>query len=154
MPMSNADRAMDPLEFRFTDAEDIGKYGEGWFVFDEGYWLRLRARDLIELETMLGVPIVHMMNGFRSSTSLGDTAAAWLGVRAVDPARAGDFDEFNPLTNTIEWRKVKPGKAPAPEATPEPQESTLPTESLLLPMTSGTPATVVLPSMPIAESAT
>jgi hypothetical protein len=144
---SSAERALPPMEFRFTDADDIGKYGDGWFTFDEGYWLRRPARELIELETELGTPLIYVLNGSRSSTAFGDTAAAWLGVRITDPARAGEFDSFNPLVMTIEWRKAE-GKAPAaPAATPE-----LPVAGRSPSTTSETPATVVLQNLPIAGS--
>jgi hypothetical protein len=85
---SNAARALDPLEFRFTDPEDVQRYGDRWYV----------------------------------------------------------FDDFNPVTNMIEWRPAE-GKAPAAEtAMPEP---------LALwdqpPTTSEPPDLVVLPTMPVAE---
>jgi hypothetical protein len=143
---SNAARALDPLEFRFTDPEDVQRYGDRWYVYDESHYLRLRARDLIELETAMDLRMVLVMNELRASSTIGDTAAAWLGVRQVDAGLAGKFDDFNPVTNMIEWRPAE-GKAPAAEtAMPEP---------LALwdqpPTTSETPDLVVLPTMPVAE---
>lgn len=113
---TNALRALDPLEFRFTDPLDVERYGSGWYVYDESYWLRKRARDLIELEGELGTSLTAVMNGMRSSTTLGDTAAAWLSIKKVNPQLAGEFDDFNPITNLIEWRAQE--KAPAAEAAP------------------------------------
>jgi hypothetical protein len=161
MSKPNALRAMSPLELRFTDPEDVATYGDGWYRYDEGRYLRLRARDQITLEGALGMPLVSIMNGFRSSTGLGETAAAWLAIQSVNPALAGDFDDFNPLTNMIEWRDAQ-GKAEAPEATQlEPalaQPDTLSPENPDLPMagswvnTTSVPMdTVVLPNLPIAE---
>jgi hypothetical protein len=154
MALPNAERALGPMEFRFTDPDDIGKFGEGWFIFSEGDLLRKPARELIELETELGMPIVHLMNGFRAGTVLGDTAAAWYGVRAMDPARAGEFDAFNPISMMIEWRAA-PGKSEAaPAATPEPLGSDSPIAGASPNTNSETPATVVLQTLPIVGSGT
>jgi hypothetical protein len=112
MGKPNALKALPPAWFRFTDSEDKALYGDRWFVFAEADMLRLRARELIALETDLGMPIVSVMNGFRESSSLGDTAAAWIGVRAVDASLAGDFDQFNCVTNMIEWTGTSPEPDP------------------------------------------
>jgi hypothetical protein len=148
-------RALPRIWFRFTDQEDQGKYGDGWFCYDESTILRQRAREQIALEAVLGMPLVAVMNGFRQDTILGDTAAAWLAVRAIDPARAGDFDEFNPITTLIEWSGDDPAPAGKDEA---PSEPTPASEVLLLPMSvpsetmiSEKTATVTLQTSPIAE---
>lgn len=148
-------RALDPYWLRFTDPEDQGKYGEAWLKYDEGAILRMRARDQIALETELGMPLVAVMNGGRQSSVLGDTAIAWLALHAVDPARAGDFDEFNPVTMLIEYTATDPEPGPKePEAEPASPPSVEP----VLPMDSSSPssnsaptATVALPAMPVAE---
>jgi hypothetical protein len=162
MSKPNALRAMDPLEFRFTDPQDVATYGDGWYVYDEAAFLRLRARDLIEIEGTLGMSLVAVMNGMRASTTLGDTAAAWLALRAAGKTKvAGDFDDFNPVTNLIEWREAE-GKAEAPEATePEPvpeQQDMQPPQDPDFPMAGHYPSTtsdptdtVVLQNLPIAE---
>jgi len=160
MSKPNALRALDPLEFRFTDPQDAAKYGDGWYLYDEAAFLRLRARALIELEGTLGMSMVAVMNGMRASTTLGDTAATWLALRAVNPELAGEFDDFNPVTNLIEWREVE-GKAEAPEVTePEPvpeqpdtlppQDPDSPTVGQYRPTTSAPMATVALPNLPDA----
>ena len=153
MARPNAARALSALEFRFTDPDDAGKYGDGWYVYDEGTWLRMRARDLIELERELGMTMVSIMNMFRDGTVLGDLSAAWLGVRATDPARAGEFDEFNPVTMAIEWRTAE-GKDPAGEApaTPAEPDSGSSTPSGPQSTTSGTTGSVALPTLPVVES--
>lgn len=168
MGKPNALRALDPLEFRFTDPDDAKKYGTGWYTYDEGRYLRLRARDLIALEGELGMSMVSVMNGMRASTTLGDTAAAWLGVQSVNPRLAGRFDDFNPITNLIEWRDAAEGKAEAPTAEPAPEVDTQPgpvpaSQAMLLPAdpdspmvgrygytTSAPTDTVVLPNLPEA----
>jgi hypothetical protein len=148
-------RALPRIWFRFTDLEDQGKYGDGWFCYDEGTILRQRAREQIVLETALGMPLVAVMNGFRQDTILGDTAAAWLGVRALDPARAGDFDEFNPITTLIEWSGDDPvtaGKGEAPsEPMPAAEVLPLPIPAPFATMISEKTDTVALQTSPIAE---
>jgi hypothetical protein len=155
MGKPNALKALDPMEFRFTDPDDIKRYGDGWFTYSEGSFLRLRARDLIELEGEMGTPMVTVMNGMRASTTLGDTAAAWLGVRTASVVLAGPFDDFNPITNLIEWRDAAEGKEEAP---PEPAPVSLPLPDPDRPTvgpygsTNSAPMdTVVLPSLPVAE---
>ena len=148
-------RALPKIWFRFTDEEDQGKYGDGWFCYDESAVLRQRARVQIALETALGMPLVSVMNGFRQDTILGDTAAAWLAVRAVDPARAGDFDEFNPITTLIEWTGDDPapvgkGEAP-PESSPVSEQLPLLTAGRSPNTTSEKTDTVILQTSPIAE---
>lgn len=155
MATPNALRAIGPVWFRFTDPEDQGKYGDGWYRYSEEKILRLHARDLIELETALGIPIVSLMNGFRASTVLGDTAAAWIGVRDTDPARAGDFDEFNPITMMIEWSKAEPEPGPKDEVPgymPVQEELPLPTPEPSQSTNSGKTDTVALQTLPIVGS--
>jgi hypothetical protein len=161
MGTPNALRALDPLEFRFTDPADIQRYGDGWFTYNESVYLLMRARDLIGLEGKLGTPMVSVMNGMRASTTLGDTAAAWLGVRAASEDLAGPFDDFNPVTGLIEWRAAE-GKAPAPVST-EPVPAVAPELPAIapwldpdLPMAGRSPHTnsaptdtVVLPNLPV-----
>lgn len=148
-------RALPRIWFRFTDPEDQGKYGDGWFCYDESTILRQRAREQIALEGTLGMPLVAVMNGFRQDTILGDTAAAWLAVRAIDPARAGDFDEFNPITTLIEWSGNDPapaGKGEAPsEPTPGAVVLPLPMPVPSVTMISEKTDTVALQTSPIAE---
>lgn len=161
MGKPNALKALDPMQFRFTDPDDVHRYGDGWFTYDEASFLRMRARDLIELEGEIGTPMVAVMNGMRASTTLGDTAAAWLGVRAKIPTLAGDFDDFNPITNLIEWRDAAEGKEEAPEVT-EPDSAPVPVSQPLpdpdrptvgpYGVTNSVPMdTVALPSLPVAE---
>jgi hypothetical protein len=117
--------AMGPLEFQFGAEDDQAKYGDRWFRYDESSIMRLPARTLIELEARMGIPVAQVMNEMRAGSMLGDTAAAWIGVRLVDPGLAGPFDDFNPLSLMIKWEKAS-GKADAgpvmlpPPAEPEP----------------------------------
>lgn len=155
MTTTNALKALDPIWFRFTDPEDIRRYGAEWFTYDESIVLRKRARDLIALETDLGMPLVAVMNGFRASTVLGDTAAAWLAVREADPEVAGDFDKFDPITMLIEWSSKSPVKVPKGgdlETTPPPPESSSPTSEPSPSTTSAPTDTAILQILPIVGS--
>jgi hypothetical protein len=154
----DASKITRPIEFRFTEPTDVAAYGDGWYRYAEGDLVRKSARELIELEGLLGMPILDVMNGMRMSTILGDTACAWLGVRAVDEKLAGSFDNFNPITLLIEWRPEAAGKAeagtaeeatPDAPATPEPQDSDYPVLVPSQPQTSENTRTVVLPILPI-----
>lgn len=155
---TNVDRAYAPMEFRFTEPEDVRRYGDRWYSWDEASIIRLPARDLIRLESELGMPIIDVCNGVRVGSVLGDTAAAWISLHLADPERAGEFDDFNPSTLTIVWRKVEPGKAPAATADPSEAAPDTPARpdtgsqpvSLSNPGTSGTAPTVALPIMPIS----
>lgn len=146
-------KALGPVEFRFTDPDDVAVYGDRWYRYAEADLIRLRARDLIELETELGMPMVDVMNGMRMRTTLGDLAAAWLGVRAFSPKLAGTFDDFNPLVLSITWRAAQ-GKAPAgppveQDMQPPPVDGS-PSTGPSSPETSGTTDTVTLPTSPVA----
>src|SRR4051812_33527420 len=154
MALANAARALDPVWLRFTDPDDISIYGERWYRYDEGSFLRRPARALIELETELGMPIVSVMNGFRSNSVLGDTAVAWLAVRETDMDVAGDFDEFNPITMMIEWSRSdpEPGKDVPPDFMPDPVDSSLPIPDPSPNTTSAPRDSVALPILPPAGS--
>jgi len=149
-------RALPPVEFRFTDPEDVAKYGDRWYRFAEGDVIRRRARDLIELEEQLGMTMIDTLNGMRMRTTLGELAVAWLGVREVDEDLAGEFDEFNPLTMLITWR---PWQAPVDEGKDEPAEDTQPPPADTTPAPAGpsdpeisAPTdTVSLPVLPVVE---
>jgi len=157
----DARTALDPVEFQFTDPDDVTRYGDRWYRYSERDLIRLPARSLIQLEDELGMPIVDVMNGMRLSTILGDTAAAWLGVRAEDPGLAGTFDAFNPITLMINWRKAvdqgkEQGTTEKEAIPPEPVTPALPGDFYPDPgpwrrETSDPAPTVTLQTLPIAE---
>jgi hypothetical protein len=155
----DARKALAPVEFRFGDPADVERFGDRWFRYSEGDLIRLPARDLIHLEGQLGMPIVEVMNGMRASTILGDTAAAWLGIQAEDPNLAGPFDEFNPITMLITWRKAEAEGKDEARTEPEVTVQDLPESEADGSPEAGhsqTPApptqspTVILPTLPIA----
>lgn len=153
-----ASEALPAVEFQFTDPDDVAKYGDGWYRFSERDLIRRRARDLIQLEAELGMPIIDAMNGGRASTALGDLACTWIGVRDVDPKLAGPFDEYNPLVMQVAWRRaVDEGKAedrtePAETetVTPEPAAEASPRPAASGPATSDPMDTVALQTLPVA----
>ncbi len=154
MGRPNTARALPAIRFRFTEADDVKKYGDDWYVFSEGDVLRRRARDLVEIEGEIGLPLVNAFNGFRASTVLGDMCAAWIAVRDKDAELAGPFDDFNPVIMSIQWEEVKlEGKAEAESAaTPEPVVSISQTEEPSGPPTSETIPLDLSHVMPVTES--
>jgi hypothetical protein len=152
----HASKLLDPVDFRFTDPRDVERYGDRWYRYAEGDLARLPAQTLIGLEAELGMPIVDVMNGMRMSSVLGDTAAAWIGVRDVDPKLAGPFSEFNPITMLIDWRPASEGKAEGttaqeelPGLPPPPADGSRPLDRSS-PPTSGPTDTVALPTLPVS----
>jgi len=144
-------KALGPVEFRFTEPEDVAVYGDRWYRYSEADLIRTPARELVALEAALGMPIPDVMNGMRMSTVLGDLAAAWIGVRAYDPLLAGPFNEFNPMALSLTWRpeKVDEGKDQG-EDTPQPPADGSPQPDLSRPEISDPTDSVVLPTMPVA----
>jgi hypothetical protein len=144
-------KALGPVEFRFTQPEDIALYGDRWYRYAEADLIRTPARELVALEAALGMPLPDVMNGMRMSTVLGDLAAAWIGVRAYDPKLAGPFNDFNPMALSLTWRaeKVDEGKDPSTD-TPSPLADGSPQPDLSQPVTSDPTASVALSNMPVA----
>lgn len=140
---SNADKALDALEFRFTHADDVAAYGDRWYRYAEREIILLPARRLMDIEQMIRMPIVDVMNGIRASTILGDLAGTWLGLHLADPTLAPDFGQYEPHTMWIKWRK-----ADDPKDQPVDGQDRAPST----PETSVSPDTVVLPTMPVAAS--
>lgn len=143
-----------PMEFQFTDPEDVKIYGDRWYPYDEATLVRRPARELIELEADLGIPLVDVMNGLRVSAAMGVLGAAWIGVRGVDEKLAGEFDDFNPLALTITWRprvavEGKDDSTTEPVTPPPPADGSPPVASI--PETSVPTDIVALQTSPIAE---
>ena len=152
-----ASEVWGPLEFQFTDPEDVELYGDRWYYYSEADLIRMRARDLIILEGAIGMAIVDVMNGARVRATLGNLAAAWIGVRAVDPELAGEFNDFNPLVMQINWRpyqgkaEAEPVTEPTEPATPEPAATGSPEPSRYRHEISEPTATVALQTSPVAD---
>jgi len=99
-------RLMAPIRFRFTEPEDIERWGGDWYVYDEHKLVRKPARELVQLEAELGMTLINAMNGFRSDSVLGNLAGCWMAVREVDAERAGPFDDFSPVIMLITYEAV------------------------------------------------
>jgi hypothetical protein len=129
--------AIKPMDVRFLAPEDIEKYGDEWFTYDELAIMTMPARELIDLEREMDMPLVGVMNGFRESSVLGDTGAAWIAMRLA--GRTTPWEKFDPAILLAEWR-VSPGKAPEPASGSSDSNTPEVTDM------------VVLPTMPVAES--
>ena len=109
-----------PLRFRFTDAEDVALYGDGWWVWDETEVSRLRGREMIALEEATDVPLLAVFRGLRKESTLANMAALWIAMhRSGHPVKWADF---NPVVPSVEWDEVpaaaplESGEAPAPDS--------------------------------------
>lgn len=146
-------QVLNPVEFQFTDPEDVAKYGDRWYRYSEAELIRRPARELVKLEAELGMPLVDAMNGMRMSSVLGDLASTWIGVRDYDVKLAGPFDEWSPLTFLVTWRPaVDEGKAEPAETetdTPPPLGDGSPDSGPSRPEISEPTDTVVLQTSPV-----
>lgn len=123
-----------PVQIRFLDPADVAAYGDGWHLYDEAALVRLPARQLVALEQACGYSVRTMMAELRRHTVMGDLLVAWCALYLEDPALAGNFEDFTPLTFAIEWRRAEfddlgKGDAPSPEgptATPTVALASLP----------------------------
>lgn len=118
------------IRFRFDAEEDVAKYGDGWWVWDEGELTRLPGRELIPLEEAVDMPLVEVIRGTRKGSTVATMAAMWIAMhRAGNPVA---WDDFSPLVLITTWEAVpldeSPDSGEAP--TPEPHSSPTPnTES-------------------------
>ena len=111
---------LKPLQFRFTDPQDIADYGDRWWTYDESAIIGHRARALMLLEQEIGVPIANVMDGVRASSVFGDMAGTWIALK-LDPEfgdKAPDFEDYDPIVMAIKWRPLptedlEPGKEEA-----------------------------------------
>ena len=142
-------KALDPLECRFTDPQDVAKYGERWYTYDESTIVRMKAKELIKLESEIGYPLVSALNGYRRATVFGETFAAWYAVRLYDAELAGDFEEFEPFSLGIIWRIPEEKEEKGKDGSVATQELSLAS----LPHTNSVKTdTVALPVLPVAGS--
>lgn len=152
------DELLPPLEFRFTEPQDIALYGEEWITYSELAIVTAPNRTLIAWEAEIGAALPAVMDGQREDSIFGNTGAAWLGLCLS--GRHVPFAEFSPVTMLIEWRTkdVEAGKdQPAESSPPTPEDSPTPQPSAVsgsATSASGTtpPATVVLPIMPAVSA--
>lgn len=122
-----ASRAYPDVEFRFTDPDDVEKYGSHWRRYSELELINRPAKVLMDIEEELGLPLVDAMNGMRTRSMLGDTVISWIALRDEDLKLAGPFEDYNPRTMLMVWRpateETEPGKGEGPasdESVPDP----------------------------------
>ena len=142
--MADRDALLKPLEFRFTEPQDVETYGDQWITYDELDIVTKDARTLMAWEAEIGASLSSVMNGVRESSVFGDTCAAWVALKLA--GRDIRFAEFSPATMLLVWRRkpVEEGKDPgSPAPTPPDGEPA-----------SGPLAIVALGTMPAAESPT
>jgi len=144
-------RLLAPMRFRFTEPEDVKRWGDRWYVYDEHKIVRAPARDLVALEAELGMSLVAAMNGFRSDTALGNLAGCWMAVRDVDPNLAGPFDDFSPMIMLITYEAVPAEEAEDSGKAADPvEDSPISQASSESAPASAPPPTVVLQTLPPA----
>lgn len=139
-----ASEVWGPIEFRFTDPTDVARYGDGWWGWSEADLIRRPARELVLLESFIGIPLLEVMNGVRAGTVMGYLAATWISLHSADPELAGEFKDFDPCVLAVSWQAavVDPGKEE-----PEPEAPDLP----LYGRATSVPMDIVtLPNSPIA----
>lgn len=162
---------LKPLQFRFTDPDDIAQYGDRYWIYDESAIIGSRARTLMALEQEIGAPMADIMAGVRASSAFGDMAGSWVAMK-LDPESADKvpaFEDYNPIVMMIKWSPVpdaelEPGKEEAPSGDQPPLEpggspDHPDSAPVTLPAASGTGATspmdtVSLLTMPVSGSAT
>lgn len=122
-------------EFTFTHPDDVAEYGDAPYLYNEGILAGMSARDLMELEAIIGMPVVEAMNGMRDSLPMPTLVITWWSLKqaGVDV----DLDKYNPHTLMIEWAPVAARRGKASEAKPLGAPEPAPT--------------VTLPSLPEAD---
>ena len=72
------DALLPPMRFRFTHPEDVAKYGDGWFVYDELGILSRPGRTNIKAEATIGSPLADVMRAFRVNHPAAKIFVAWI----------------------------------------------------------------------------
>lgn len=94
------------MRFKFTEPADVQAYGDGWWIYDEAAIVRRPARELVRLETEIGMVLSAIMNGMRDDSVMGTLAGTWIAIRLADPDIAGPFDAYSPIVMLTDWSKV------------------------------------------------
>lgn len=100
------EQLLAPYWFRFTELDDVEKYGKDWYLYDETALIRLPARTLVAYEQALDVPIPEIMNGMRQGSILGNWAATWIALRMA--GRELKLDDYSPVVALVEWTTDDP----------------------------------------------
>lgn len=135
-------RAWLRLQFTFTHPDDVAKFGDQPFLYDERELAGLPARELADLEEQFNMSIVDVINGIRDNRALADLYATWWALR--DFADRPALVDYSPHTVMIEW-------GAAPEEGPGKEKASRPILSANLPdPTSEDAPMITLPSLPKA----
>ncbi len=116
---------LKPFRVRLTDPDDVAKYGDRWWVYDEAAIVRLPLDELAAIEAQIyPIRLKGAMEDSRQDGVMGDLIALWVAMRmAADPEHpAPPFADFKPLIMLADWQRVPdeeadPG-APLAEAPP------------------------------------
>lgn len=115
-----------PMRWKFTAKDDVEAYGERWWVFDPAALVRLKARELMQIEETIGMPIVVMLEKLDARTTLGQLAAVWVSMRMA--GHSVEWASFDPTVYLTVWEEVPaeapldsgPDPAPDGNSSPEP----------------------------------
>lgn len=118
---------LPPMRFRFTEPDDVAKYGGDWTAYDEAQLLRVPARQLIEIEKTIGMSLAWMINRSHLDYTDATLAAMWVSRRLA--GADDDFATFEPLVLLADWEAVRSGDDADPPAPASSSSTSEPTEA-------------------------
>lgn len=119
---------LKPWRVRLTDPDDIARYGDRWWLYDEAAIMRLPVAELRAIEAQIyPIRLKGAMEDNRESGVTGELIALWIAMRvAADPEHpAPAFADFTPLIMLADWQRV-----PDEEADPGAPLDAAPTSSV------------------------
>lgn len=125
---------LKPWRVRVTDPDDVARYGDRWWLYDEAAIMRLPVDELRAIEAEIyPVRLKAAMQDNREDGLTGELVAVWVAMRmAADPEHpAPAFADFKPLIMLADWQRVPDGEVDpgAPlDVAPSSSESTETTE--------------------------
>jgi hypothetical protein len=107
---------MPSLRFRFTEPDDVAKYGGDWTVYDEDALLRLPTGRLIGFEKATGMSIARMIVLLRDDYVEAKRAATWIARHLAGAPEP--FADYDPLVMLIEFGRVPEAEAEVDDRDP------------------------------------
>lgn len=107
-------KLLPPMRFRL-DESDHEQYGADWCVYDEAAMLRVPARELVDIERRIGMPLVQMIERARAGYTDATLAALWVARRLA--GHDEPFADFAPLALLARWERPAAGDANPPAPT-------------------------------------
>lgn len=106
-------RLSPPWRVRLTDPDDVAKYGDRWWIYDEAALFRLPIPELLAIEAQIPMPLKAAMDANRDDRILGELITLWVAIRlAADPEHpCPPFADFQPLIMLAEWELVPAGES-------------------------------------------